>query len=81
MHQFHSRENDIINSEEMDVVIESRVRVAECLELHIDDWNTYPCVPSYFLSNYLQQQMYSSIRHIVEYKCRADDHDSDTKGG
>lgn len=55
--------------ETLDEAIKATERVAECLEVYNDDWNTYPCVPSYFLSNRLQQQMYASIRNIVEFKC------------
>ena len=43
--------------------------VASCLEEHAIDWNTYPCVPSYIMSNRLQQQMHSAIYNILEKKC------------
>ena len=50
---------------------EQQRRVASCLARHQEDWNTYPCVPSYLLSNRLQQRMYAAIQHIVEHKCSA----------
>lgn len=43
--------------------------VAACLQRHQQEWNTYPCVPSFLLSNRLQQRMYTAILHIVEQKC------------